>query len=321
MKQRPPRPYSQICLIANPKSSNGGQAVAQRLAKQLRAAITEAGKPAAISAVTVRLTKRAGHASQLAQQALAKDSSTLLVSVSGDGGYHEVINGAMASGTRRPICAVYGAGHANDHHQHEYGGEGELVERIVSGRTRPLDLIGVHIKGRQTGTRGKTRATGSSKSSRSVTRFAHSYVGLGLSAVGAKRSDQFAKGSLSEFRLALEVTANAEPVSVRFGRRTNRYDSILFFNIGRMAKYVRTRRRHSAGDGQLGMVRVKHGSRLRRFWILFQAATVGLRTRRIKRITFTVEEPALLQLDGEVSQLAAGTTLTITSRSGALRTF
>lgn len=291
------RPYSRICLIANPKSSNGGPQVAEELRQGLASAINEP--------VTVHLTERAGHAAELAQELLVKDAVTLLVSVSGDGGYHELINGAMASRVDQPFCAVYGAGNANDHHEYTYGGEQELIERITTGKPRPLDLI---------------RFEQPETASQSAVRYAHSYGGLGLAAEGAKHANQ-SSGALAEAKLVFDVTTSAPPVRIRFGQRVHRYDHLVFFNIGRMAKFLKVRHRVSAGDGQVCMVRVRHRSAFGRATVLLQAATVGLKARRIAEVNFEVMEPALLQLDGEVIKLTAKTVVNVTAAPAALRTF
>jgi len=59
-------------------------------------------------------TEHAGHATQLSRSA-ADSGRPLVVSVGGDGGYNEVVNGVMQAGNDQASTAVLAAGNANDH--------------------------------------------------------------------------------------------------------------------------------------------------------------------------------------------------------------
>src|SRR5689334_6633122 len=103
--------YSKILIIYNPHST-GGQAgkKAQRLERRL--------ERAGLADIEIIGTTHSGHAEELAYAAAIKYEQPLLVSVSGDGGYNEVINGAMraqAETGHRPVCTILAAGNANDH--------------------------------------------------------------------------------------------------------------------------------------------------------------------------------------------------------------
>jgi len=291
-----PSSFSRICLIANPNSSRGGDRVARELRRRLRQAVTVP--------VSIHLTKRTGHARDFARKLLREDARTLLISVSGDGGYHEVINGAMASGVKKPRCAVFGAGNANDHHQSLYENEDEFLKRLAGGRLRSFDLIRFDI--------GK----GNGKS----TVYAHSYGGVGLSAQAAHRLDQEASDPLAEIIGSLRTTAGAPAVPLRVGGRVLAYDSLLVLNVGRMAKYLRTRHRPRASGKRLYLVSLRHRGRLLRMWQVARAFAFGLPTRRVERVTFTTAKPTLLQLDGEVHKLTAETQVGVTRSRQAIRT-
>ena len=100
-------PFDRIVIIFNPHSTGD----APRSAEELHAELTRR-----LPAVPVELcpTRYAGHARDLAREA-AGTGRPLLVSVSGDGGYNEVVDGVMQAGNSEAVCAVRAAGNANDH--------------------------------------------------------------------------------------------------------------------------------------------------------------------------------------------------------------
>ena len=102
-----PPPFDRIVVIFNPQSTGE----APQLAEQLRADLAQR-----LPDMPVQLcpTEHAGHARELAREA-AGTGRPLMVSVSGDGGYNEVVDGVMQAGNPEVVCAVMAAGNANDH--------------------------------------------------------------------------------------------------------------------------------------------------------------------------------------------------------------
>ena len=78
----------------------------------------------------------------------------LLVSVSGDGGYNEVVDGTMQAGNDAAVCAVLPAGNANDHRRATR--EQPLADAIVTGSVTRIDLLRLTVGGSAIGT-GKIR--------------------------------------------------------------------------------------------------------------------------------------------------------------------
>lgn len=118
--------FDRIVVIFNPHSTGDAAALAEQLDAELTARLAD-------TPVTLSPTEHAGHAQDLAPYA-ARTGRPLIVSVSGDGGYDEVIDGAVAAGNPAAICAVLAAGNANDHARTVQ--EQPLVEAIVAGKTR-----------------------------------------------------------------------------------------------------------------------------------------------------------------------------------------
>jgi hypothetical protein len=100
-------PFDQVVVIFNPHSTGS----APELAEQLR---TDLERRLPRTPVHLSPTEHAGHARDLARNA-APTPRTLIVSVSGDGGYNEVVDGVMQAGDTGTVCAVMAAGNANDH--------------------------------------------------------------------------------------------------------------------------------------------------------------------------------------------------------------
>ena len=81
--QQPSLPYQRVVIIYNPQSTGDGPRLARELAEQL-------GERAPQLVVKLQETEAAGHAVELAKAAAQDESPALIVSASGDGGYHEV---------------------------------------------------------------------------------------------------------------------------------------------------------------------------------------------------------------------------------------
>jgi len=84
------RPFDRVVLIFNPASTGNAPALAAELRDELQR--RQPDLP-----VTLQPTEHAGHARDLARDA-ARTGRPLLVSVSGDGGYNEVVDGTMKAG-------------------------------------------------------------------------------------------------------------------------------------------------------------------------------------------------------------------------------
>ena len=145
----------------------------------------------------------------------------LIVSVSGDGGYNEVVNGVMDAGNDRAVSAVRAAGNANDHRR--VTREQPLADAIVAGDVRRIDLL---------------RLTVGSGPDAEI-RYAHSYIGVGLTPVVAVDLEKGGKGSWREIVSVVRAFSRFRPFPIRLenGRRRS-IDSLVFANIAEMAKYA-----------------------------------------------------------------------------------
>jgi diacylglycerol kinase (ATP) len=289
-------PYDRVLIVFNPHSTGD----APRSAEELRDELARR-----LPAVPVELcpTQHAGHALEQAREA-AGTGHPLLVSVSGDGGYNEVVNGVMQSGNDRAVCAVRAAGNANDHRR--VTRERPLADAIVSGDVRRIDLLRLTV--------------GSGAAAR--TRYAHSYIGVGLTPVVAVDLEEGGKGSWKEIVSVVRAFSRFRPFPIRLedGRR-RRIDSLLFANIDEMAKYATLSEDSRPDDGRFEVITQRETGKLRVLATAVKAATRGLGPQpSATHYAFTTLAPMPLQLDGELMELDADTLVAVDIAPRALAT-
>jgi diacylglycerol kinase (ATP) len=288
--------FDRIVVIFNPNSTGP----APQLAEELRAALAERLPDTPLQ---LRPTERAGHARELAAQAAAT-GCPLIVSVSGDGGYNEVVDGVMRTGNRDAVCAVMAAGNANDHRRST--GERPLVDAIVEGAVRRIDLLRLTV----------------GRDSAAHTRYAHSYIGLGLTPIVAIDLEKGGKGSFKEIVSVVRTFAKFRPFTIDVdpgGVRS--LDSLLFANIDEMAKYATLSEDSRPDDGRFEVIAVPHTAKWRILGVALKAATRGLGPQPTARhFRFTTVKPTPMQLDGEVIAVEAATPVSVDIAAGALAT-
>ena len=119
-------PISKRCVIFNPAAGRGR---AQRRLEALRRVWGESAE--------FRPTQHAGHATELARQAV-EDGFNLVLAAGGDGTVHEVANGILASPRRDVVFGIIPIGSANDFAhslRHQFG------TPTAADETQPLDLM------------------------------------------------------------------------------------------------------------------------------------------------------------------------------------
>jgi diacylglycerol kinase family enzyme len=290
------QPFDRIVIIFNPQSTGN----APRSAEQLRNELARR-----LPAVPLELcpTRHAGHARELARTAAAT-GRPLLVSVSGDGGYNEVVDGVMQAGNDQAVCAVRAAGNANDHRRSTRSRP--LADAIVAGDVRRIDLLRLTV-----GTQEEAWV-----------RYAHSYIGVGLTPVVAVDLEKGGKGSWREIISVVRAFARFRPFPIRLenGRRRT-IDSLVFANIGEMAKYATLSQDGRPDDGRFEVITQRRTGKLGVLRTAVRAATRGLGPQpSATHYAFTTLAPMPLQLDGELVQLDANTPVAVDIAPGALAT-
>jgi diacylglycerol kinase (ATP) len=246
-------------------------------------------------------TDFAGHARDLARS-VAATGSPLIVSVSGDGGYNEVVNGVMDVPGSRAVCTVLAAGNANDHHRSMPARP--LPEAVREGRVRHIDLLRITFGEEQPG----------------QVHYAHSYIGFGLTPLMAIGIESGGKGKFLELLSVARTLSHLRPFElVRADGATARFDSLILANISRMAKYGTVSESDGPDDGRFEVVTLPHSGRWKMALMTLRAVTLGLGNQpSVSSYAFTTRDAVPCQIDGEVRHLPAATHVLVESAKGAL---
>jgi diacylglycerol kinase (ATP) len=253
--------------------------------------------------ITLQPTHYPSHARELTATAAAT-GRPLIVAVSGDGVYNEVVNGIMEVDGTSAVSAVAAGGNANDHRRSTR--RMPLVAAIVDGRARQLDLLRLTVR----------------TNDAVWSRYAHSYIGFGLTplmAIGLKKDK---KGIVMELISVMRTFNQLEPVEiVPAGGERELYDSLVFANVARMAKYGRISKSGRPDDGLFEVVSCPHRRRWRIALMVLRAATVGLgKQPRVSHFDFATTKATPIQIDGEVMHADANSQVVIDCVSHALTT-
>lgn len=289
-------PFDRVVLIFNPNSTGK----AEELAEGLRGDLAQRAPSLTVDLMP---TERAGHAIELAREA-AGTGSPLVVSVSGDGGYNEVVNGVVQAGNERAAATVLAAGNANDHRRTTK--ERPLVEAIAEGSVSRIDLL-------------RMTASGAAD----VVRYAHSYIGLGLTPVVAVDLEKGGKGAWREMVTVVRAFARFTPFEIELEDGTHeRFDSLVFANIAQMAKVATLAEDEGRpDDGEFEVITLRHTAKLRILATAIKASLTGLgKQPSVTTYGFTTLSPIPLQIDGEVLELPSGTTVRVDIAPQALPT-
>jgi diacylglycerol kinase (ATP) len=278
-----PHHYSAISIIYNPRSTGASKDNAVQLAQEL------AGSPLS-GLVSIIPTDYPGHAEQLAYSLSRSSEHPLIISSSGDGGYHEVVNGALRAQDEgaMPTCGLLPSGNANDHYHNLH--RRPIGEQIMQGSHRFIDVL--HIRSRIGGEDWE--------------RYAHSYIGIGLTPYIGHELNKVKLNRLREAAIVIRslYRLNATKLIVKGQERA--YDSLIFSNVRRMSKVLSLSDTAKLTDGQFEIISFRTQSRLRLLQKLLKATTFGLHsTRRSDHFNFRTISQTRIQMDGEIYELDA----------------
>lgn len=291
----PAAPFDRVVLIFNPGRPGMGPRI-EALQRDLAAELP--GLP-----VDLLPTEFAGHARELARTAAGR-GAPLIISVSGDGGYNEVVNGVMDVPASNAVCTVVPAGNANDHYR-------SLplrtpAEAMALGEVRRIDLLRITFR-----TEAGERVL-----------YAHSYVGFGLTPLMAIGIESGGKGKVLELISVARTLSGLKPFElVRADGATAKFDSLILANISRMAKYGTVSESHYPDDGRFEVVTLPHAGLMKMALMTLRAVTLGLGNQpSVRSYAFSTRAAVPCQIDGEVVYVEAGTHVLVESAKGALAT-
>lgn len=286
--------FSEVMIIYNPNSTGDSESNARDLQKRLKKSLKDIE-------ITCIATKYAGHAEKLAGEFAKKYKKPLIVSSSGDGGYHEVVNGIMQANANA-IAAVLPSGNANDHSRVMH--DQPIYKSIIQKNVSKIDLLKVSV-------------TGQNK----LVRYAHSYIGLGLTPVIATELNRHTLNAFREAWLVTKIFYQYRPFKIKHADKLYSLDSLILTNINEMAKVLTLATDNRPDDGKFEIVTFPHNNKLRLLRKLLTAATSGLpTTQRKSSYQFEIIKAMPMQLDAEVIKLAKGSKIQVSSKRKTLST-
>lgn len=292
-------PFQRIVIIFNPNSTGDGPGNAKRLQKRL------AEKVPKKTVIELAPTNHAGHGEALAKDFAMKYKRLLIVSSSGDGGYNDVVNGVIASKSKTAVVVVLPSGNANDHHRavsHK-----SMIRRIVDAEIIVIDGI-------------KIDATIDGRPWR---RFAHSYIGFGLTAYIGRKLTEATLNPINEKWLVVKYMLLFRSITLQIqpDLRWHHYASVIFSNINRMSKVIRLAPDAHLKDNRIELYQLRSRSFVRMLISLLFASTVGFKpVAQIERQVLLANKPVDVQLDGEVYILDGDRKITVSVAKNAIRT-
>lgn len=292
--------FDHIAIIYNPNSTGDAPQMAKDLAREIKKNHTSIGVNA-----TLTPTERAGHAIELSRNITREYKRPLIVSVSGDGGYNEIVNGAMQGKTQKntfnPVVAVVGAGNANDHRR--VMRSEPLIDLIVKANIRSFDLLSLEASSRNF----------------KLQRYAHSYIGFGITPEVGNELNKREVNLWAEIRMILKTYHVYAPFKIERGGATYLLDNLLFANINEMAKIIKLDEDNTVQDGKFELIELRHRSKIHMLGTLLKAAALGFsHPPSYKTYSLKVLNTLPIQLDGEIEKLPKGTTVTVTSKHKAI---
>lgn len=293
--------YSDIFIIYNPFSTGGhAQDKARRLAERLR--------KRKIGKINLQCSEYPGHAETLAYQDCQNSSNPLIVSASGDGGYNEVVNGAMRASNEnpnlQPTCAILPAGNANDHRRSVR--KRPLTWAIAHAQAEPMDLLELTV----------------TKGDYAQTRYAHSYIGAGFTSHAAAQLNKEELGPIKEIMIVARAIFSFHPVAIStVDGKTRSYDSLIFSNIHHMSKILRLGKKADFNNGTFRLAVIPHRSE---YWLLRIVLNIWLFMFGLKKLPqqtnyeFGVPQTEVIHLDGELLQVPGEATVNVSIAPAAL---
>lgn len=289
--------YTTIAVIYNPNSTGSSKVLAEAFEKQVHEKLPN-------QKVELIATEYAGHAKELAYSIAKNSKNPLIISSSGDGGYNEVVNGAMKAQNEgfTVTTGLLPAGNANDHFHnlHDKG----VIDLIADGETKNIDLLKITgiVKGKE------------------LQSYAHSYIGVGLTPKIAEELNKTKLNAFKETWLVAKLLFKVKSIRLRVNNKVRHYESIIFSNVDRMSKYLTVSQPSRVTDGKFEVTIFRRRNKIQLIQTLLKASTFGVKEdAKVDNFTFETLEATLVQADGEIIMLDAGTHAKVTIEKQTLR--
>jgi len=291
--------YSAIAIIYNPNSTGSSKTMAEDFMRTIQARIPG-------QKVKLMPTKYAGHAEKLAYKLSKRSKTPLIFSSSGDGGYNEVVNGAMKAQNKgyTPTTGLLPPGNANDHYHNVH--TKNIIDLIIANKPKHIDLLRI-------GYISKKKAT---------YRYAHSYIGFGISSMVSRELNKTRLNRFKETWLVARTLFTISPVKLKLGNEIGKYDSIIISNVDRMSKYLTVSHPSHLDDGLFEVTISTHENKFKLIGLLLQASLIKLKEdTQTDRFSLTTLEQTVAQADGEVITIDPDSKVDITIEKQVLSCF
>jgi diacylglycerol kinase (ATP) len=291
--------YTTAAIIYNPKSTGSSKKIAETFKKQLLERFPKLK-------VELMPTEYAGHAEILAYKIAKSSKRPLIFSSSGDGGYHEVINGAMKAQKAgyKPTTGLLPAGNANDHYHNVHNED--VIELIAAEKPKKIDLLHVSYTAEK----------------KIKHRYAHSYIGFGLSPIVGEELNKTDLNAFKETWLFLKTLLTLKPVPLKIKRKVKKYDSVIFSNVNKMSKYFNVSQPSRIEDGLFEVTIFKRRNKIKLFTLLIKASLAKLKEDdQVKRFRLKTVEKTLAQADGEILTIDPKSRVTVTIKKRTLNCY
>jgi len=282
--------YTTVSIIYNPNSTGSSKTLAEEFKSEIQNRIPE-------QKVKLIPTKYAGHAEKLAYKISKRTKSPLIFSSSGDGGYNEVVNGAMRAQNKgyTPTTGLLPAGNANDHYHNVH--TENTIDLMVSGKTKQIDLLKISYIANK----------------KSLHRYAHSYIGFGISSMVSKELNKTKLNRFNETWLVIRTLFTISPVKLKIDGNIGKFDSIIMSNADKMSKYLNVSSPSKMNDGKFEVTISTHENKLKLIGLLLQASLVKLKEdHQTDAFSLETVEKTVAQADGELITIDANTHVDIT---------
>lgn len=289
--------FDEIVIVYNPNSTGDGKANAEKLRDDIEKSSNELQ-------VTMCETQHAGHAEEIAHEYARINKQYVLISSSGDGGYHELINGVINSSAANITVGLLPSGNANDHYN-SVASDSDVARNIIKNVSHPIDVIKIT----------------STVDSRPWVRYAHSYIGIGLSPTIGKQLTKADLNIFNEKWLVAKYLLKYTHATVRIDGVKKRFSSLIFSNIQQMSKVLKLSQTSDITDGKFEVSSIAYQSKFHVLWMLLRSATFGLNELgSFDSYSFQTTRRLLIQLDGEVYTLDASSDVKVECLSSSLNT-
>lgn len=275
--------YKLAAILYNPKSTGDSEKLARRFARRLeRAQIADK--------VEVIATERSRHAEDIVPQLAKKHGNIYVVSSSGDGGYNEVVNGAIKATEQggQVVTGLLPSGNANDHYKALH--KPYVVRRLKANQVKHIDVLQI-----ETTLKGKPWQ-----------RYAHSYIGFGISSEIGRLLNETDLTPTKELLISAKAFLEFEAFEAKVDGKKQLFHSIIVSNVGKMSKFFKLSKHALPDDGKFEIITAE-ANKTKLIGTLVKSATVGVpHEKQTTSFTFETVSPLLVQLDGEVYNIDGG---------------